>query len=105
MAVEWDIPVVSKGGGVVAGAEIAVSMLVELAVVDPDPRHLVHPHQAPLEAVVGLVVARVRHAAALHLLPAHLEVVVPELVAAGKLLQRSLEHKVQHILRSIGFVL
>ena len=77
----------------------------ELAVVNPDPGHLVHPDQAPLKAAVDRVIARVSHTPTLHLLPAHLEVIVPELVAAGKLLQRSLEHKVQHILRSISFVL
>ena len=32
----------------------------ELAVVNPDPGHLVHPDQTPLKAVVDRVIARIR---------------------------------------------
>ena len=44
----------------------------ELAVVHPDARHLVHEDEAALEAVVDLVVARVRDAPPLDLLPPNL---------------------------------
>jgi hypothetical protein len=39
---------------------------------NPNARHLVHEDEAPLEAVVHLVIARVSDASALDLLPPHL---------------------------------
>ena len=41
----------------------------ELAVVHPDPRHLVHEDQAAFEAVVHLIIARVSYTPALDLFP------------------------------------
>ena len=45
----------------------------ELAVVDPDPRHLVHEDKAALEAVVHLVEPGVGYTTALYLLPSNLD--------------------------------
>jgi hypothetical protein len=42
------------------------------ALTNPNARHLVHEDEAPLEAVVHLVIARVSDASALDLLPPHL---------------------------------
>ena len=77
----------------------------ELDVVDPDARHLVHEHQRPLEAVVDGVVAGVGDDTVLHLLPADLKVVVPELVAARQLLQRPLEDEVEDVPGGVRLVL
>ena len=41
----------------------------ELAVVNPDPRHLVHEDQAALEAVVHLIIAGVSYTPAFDLFP------------------------------------
>ena len=77
----------------------------ELDVVDPDARHLVHEDQRPLEAVVDGVIAGVGDHSVLHLLPADLEVVVPQLVASGQLLQRPLEDEVEDVPRGVRLVL
>ena len=45
----------------------------ELTVVHPHPGHLVHKDEAPLEAVVDLVVSWICDTTTLDLFPAHLE--------------------------------
>ena len=62
----------------------------KLAVVHPNPRHLVHEDECPLEGVVDLVEGRIRNATVLDLFPPEDEIVVPELVAARELLEGSL---------------
>ena len=107
--VEWpDAAVLSERQGLQGSVEGAPGLrhlpLVdeELAVVQPDTRHLrtrerpvvswlehglplphlVHEDEGSLKSVVNLIVSGISHTLAPNLLPAQLQVVVPQLVAA-----------------------
>ncbi len=67
----------------------------ECRVVQPDPGHLVHEDERSLEGAVDLLEARVGDAARPHLLAPRLQVVVPQLVGSGQLLERPLVHHVE----------
>ena len=65
--------------------------LEELAVVDPDTRHLVHEYQGSLKRVINRLEGRVGDAFVLDAVPPLPQVHVPQLVAPRQSFERSFE--------------
>jgi len=88
----------------VAGAGDLALRGHEGTIVHPDSGHFVHENEGSFECAVDLLVHGIRGYLSAHLLPAGPQIIVPDLVATGELLQGSLIDQINTIIRGLGLV-
>ena len=75
--------------------------LKEFAVLEPNPRHLVHEHKSTLEDIVDSLVRRIGDALLLNSIPPLTQINIPQLEAPRQCFQSSFKHQPSNFKRGL----